>query len=104
MRRMVAWMVHVFGRRTCEEIIALLHDYCEHTLDARTTAIVERHFHDCPDCEAVVETYETLIHLVGELACDDIPEEVQIRLRAALEERRHQNLKLLGRSGPEFAI
>lgn len=87
MRRFVVWVIHLFGRWTCEDVVTTLHDYYEHTLDPEMTKIVEQHLRDCPDCDAFAESYETLIQLTGELACDDIPEEVQRRVHEALEER-----------------
>lgn len=83
----MAFGMRLMGKRTCEDIVAALHDYYEGTLDPKTAAIIERHFRNCPDCEGFSATYEALIHLTGELVCEDIPEEVQRRVRAALEER-----------------
>lgn len=87
MKRLVSWFMRLLGRRTCEDVTALLHDYYEHTLDPEVACIVERHFQNCPDCEGFSGTYRALILLTGELACDDIPEEVQRRVYEALEER-----------------
>lgn len=87
MKRLVAWMMRGFGKRTCEDVVAVLHDYFDGTLDPKTADSIKRHFRDCPDCEAFSDTYETLIQLTGELAGEDVPEEVQRRVHAALEER-----------------
>jgi predicted anti-sigma-YlaC factor YlaD len=67
----------------------VLHDYFEGTLDPEMRALVERHFQDCPDCEAFSDTYEVLMQLTGELACDDIPDEVQRRVQKAIQEHAH---------------
>jgi predicted anti-sigma-YlaC factor YlaD len=80
-------MMRLFGRRSCEDVVAVLHDYFEGTLDPRLAKTIEKHFHDCPDCEAFSETYATLIQLTGELACEDIPDEVRRRVHDALAER-----------------
>jgi len=87
MKRLVSWLMHLFGRRTCREIVELLHDYYEDCLDPKVAAIVERHFRDCPDCDAFSRTYRAVIELTSDLACEDIPDEVQRRLHQALEER-----------------
>jgi len=86
-RRLIAKMMHLLGKRTCEEVVAVLHDYFEGTLDPKTRALIDRHFEDCPDCKEFCRQYAEIIKLGGELRCDDIPEEVKIRVRAALRAR-----------------
>ncbi len=88
MRRIVALVMRLFARRTCEDVVAVLQDYFDGSLDPELEAVIEEHLRDCPDCEGFSETYEALIALTGGLACDDIPDEVQRRVHAALEERR----------------
>lgn len=87
MKRMVRFLMHLLGRRTCEEVAAVLHDYLDGTLEPRLQTILERHFRDCPDCKAFAAQYREIVKLGGELVCDDIPEEVELRVRLALRER-----------------
>lgn len=87
MRRLMALLMRLMGRRTCEDVVAVLHDYFEGSLDATLAAAIERHFQGCPDCDAFSKTYREVIRLTGELACDDIPNEVRQRVNAALRER-----------------
>lgn len=87
MNHVIGWVMRRLGRRTCEEIVGLLRDYSEGALDPETTAIVERHFQGCADCHAFAQSYEMLVQITGELACDEMPEEVQRHLHDALLER-----------------
>lgn len=86
MKWIVALMMRLMRKRTCEEVVSVLHDYFEGTLDPQLAAIVERHFQGCKDCAAFARTYNEVIKLTGELRCEDVPEEVQLRVREALRE------------------
>lgn len=83
----MAYLMRTMGRRTCEDVVAVLHDYFEGSLAPELAAAIERHFQGCPDCHAFARTYKEVIRLTGELACDDIPDRVRQRVRAALRER-----------------
>jgi anti-sigma factor RsiW len=87
MRRVMAYLMRLMGRRTCEDVVAVLQDYFDGTLDPKLAAAIERHFRGCPDCQAFSKTYKEVVRLSGELGSDDIPEEVRQRVRAALRER-----------------
>ncbi len=87
MKRLIGYIMRLMGRRTCEDVVAVLHDYLEGSLDPGLTAAIERHFQDCPDCHAFSKTYREVVRLTGELACEDIPDEVRQRVRAAIRER-----------------
>ncbi len=87
MKRIVALMMRLMGKRTCEDVVSVLQEYFEGSLDPQLAAIVERHFRDCADCAAFSRTYGEVIKLTGELPCDEIPEEVHLRVRQAIRER-----------------
>jgi anti-sigma factor (TIGR02949 family) len=87
MQRLMAYVMRLTGRRTCQDVVAVLHDYLDGSLDAQQANAIERHFQGCPDCDAFVRTYREVVRLTGELASDDIPEEVRQRVRAALRAR-----------------
>lgn len=84
MKRMVRFLMHLMGKRTCEEVAAVLHDFLDGTLDPRMEAILVKHFEDCPDCRAFAAQYREIVRLGGELVCDEIPEEVKTRVQLAL--------------------
>jgi anti-sigma factor RsiW len=83
----MAFLMRLMGRRTCEDVVGVLHDYLEGSLDAKLAAAIERHFHGCKDCQAFSRTYKEVVQLTGELAVDDIPDQVRQRVQAAVRER-----------------
>jgi anti-sigma factor RsiW len=87
MKRVMAYLMRVVGRRTCQDVVAVLLDYCEGSLDPKLAAAIERHFEGCRSCHAFMETYKEVVRLTGELACEDIPDEVRLRVQAALHEQ-----------------
>lgn len=86
MKRLMAYLMRLMGRRTCEDVVAVLYDYFDGTLDPKLAAAIERHFQNCPNCQAFSKTYGDVVQLTGELGCDDIPDDVRQRVRAALRE------------------
>lgn len=87
MTHVMGRMMRVLGRRSCEDVVAVLHEYFEGLLEPKLAAIIERHLENCPDCEAFTRTYGTVIKLTGELTVEDIPEEMRLRVLRALRER-----------------
>lgn len=87
MRRVVGRLMRMMGKRTCEDVVDVLHDYFEGRLDPALSAIVGRHLEDCRDCEAFARSYGMVVKLTGELPVDEIPAEVCDRVRRALRER-----------------
>ncbi len=79
MRRVMSFLMRLMGRRTCEDVVSVLQDYFDGTLDPGLAAAIERHFRDCPDCRSFSKTYQDVVRLTGELATDD--------MRLALRER-----------------
>jgi hypothetical protein len=66
---------------TCRDLIGLLLDYLEATLDEDTVALFERHLADCAPCRAYLRTYERSRRLVGEVGRVEMPVEMRDRLR-----------------------
>ncbi len=87
MKQVMGRMMRVLGKRSCEDVVAVLHDYFEGVLEPKLAAIITRHLENCPDCEAFARTYGTVIKLTGELPAEDVPDEVRLRVRRALRER-----------------
>jgi anti-sigma factor RsiW len=69
---------------TCHDLIGLLLDYLEATLDEDTVALFERHLADCAPCRAYLRTYERSRRLVGEVGQVAMPVELRDRLRELL--------------------
>ena len=91
MSRMISMMMRLFGRRSCADVVAVLDDYVDGSLDPKLARIIERHLQGCPSCEAFARTYRTIVELTGELPADDIPPSVRERVRSALRERARRN-------------
>ena len=69
---------------TCRDVIGLLLDYLEASLDETTIALFERHLADCAACRAYLRTYDRSRRLVGEAGRVEMPAELRDRLRDLL--------------------
>jgi anti-sigma factor RsiW len=69
---------------TCRDLIGLLLDYLDTTLDEDTVALFERHLADCAPCRAYLRTYDRSRRLVGEVERAEMPVEMRDRLRDLL--------------------
>jgi anti-sigma factor RsiW len=69
---------------TCRDLIGLLLDYLEATLDEDTVALFERHLEDCAPCRAYLRTYDRSRRLVGDVSRVEMPREMRDRLRDLL--------------------
>lgn len=71
----------------CEEITNLILDYLTGDLDSETASAFEEHLRLCPDCVAFLKTYEKTVHATRSLRYEDIPPEMEKRVRRFLRER-----------------
>jgi anti-sigma factor RsiW len=69
---------------TCRDLIGLLLDYLEATLDEDTVSLFERHLADCAPCRAYLRTYDRSRRLVGDVSRVEMPAEMRDRLRDLL--------------------
>lgn len=83
---------------TCQEVITLLADYIESTLDAAQRARLEEHFLACDECVAYLRTYRRTTELVAQAERVNMPEEMKARLLEFLL-RHLSGLEDLGRFG-----
>lgn len=73
---------------TCREMVNLLADYLDGTLDAETARALERHLAGCADCTAFLQTYKDTTHLLRQVDREaEIPEELRDRLKGFLRQR-----------------
>ena len=70
----------------CRDISALLHDYAEGLLDPSVQQALDGHLADCPGCTAFVKTYRQTMTLSRDLRCEDIPAELQRKLRSFIKQ------------------
>jgi anti-sigma factor RsiW len=69
---------------TCEQVTNLIRDYLNGELDPDITATFEEHLRRCTDCTAFLNTYQQTVQAVQSLSYEDIPPEMQIRVRQFL--------------------
>ena len=69
---------------TCARVTAFIRDYLAGELSPELTAPFEAHVRRCQDCVAFVKTYQQTTQAVQSLGDEDIPAEMQIRVRQFL--------------------
>lgn len=87
MKRVAGSMMRLLGKRTCEDVVAVLCEYYEGTLEPKLAAIIAKHLRGCAACAAFARTYGEVVKLTGELPTEGIPEELRLRVQRALRER-----------------
>jgi anti-sigma factor RsiW len=71
----------------CEEITSLILDYLTGKLNPETASAFEEHLQLCPDCLAFIKTYEKTVQATRSLRYENIPPEMEKRVRRFLRER-----------------
>ena len=69
----------------CSRLVSLLSDYLDGRLPSEVRAELEQHLSGCPDCTAFVGTFRSTVSLLHSLQEKDLPEELQLRLKAFLD-------------------
>jgi len=69
----------------CRDVGQLLYEYVEQRLEPSVSRQLEQHLADCPGCLAFINTYKQTIHLSKELPCEEIPPELQQKLRSFIK-------------------
>ena len=75
------------ARLTCEQVTNLIRDYLSGELTPEVTATFEDHLRRCPDCVAFLKTYQQTVQAVQSLSYEEIPSEMQIRVRQFLRSK-----------------
>ena len=76
----------------CDDVTALLGDYVENELSPSLRDRVHMHIRSCSECEQGEHGYREVIALAKELPEKPVTEDVQKRLREALNKRLGINL------------
>lgn len=71
----------------CEDLVSIINDYLEGDMASEFRAEFERHMGDCSSCLSFFETYKKTKELTSEIACEDIPDDVQERVRSFLKKK-----------------
>lgn len=72
---------------TCQELGELLMQYRDGTLEAERAEFLSQHLHECPNCLALLGSYEDTIEVVQRLRPVKLPTGLLERLRAHLTRR-----------------
>jgi anti-sigma factor RsiW len=57
----------------CQEIVELVTDYVEGTMDPELRAAFDAHLGVCPHCVAYVEQIEATIRIAGSIQVEELP-------------------------------
>ena len=92
--RLKQWVRLPFGEKprmlTCEELVGLLADYLDGSLDHETARDLERHLDGCVSCHNFIKTYKATTAWVKEIAYEEIPDEFKDRLAGFLKAKIRQ--------------
>ncbi len=72
---------------SCKEMVDLIMDYLDGSLDSVTSEGFDMHIDGCIDCHAFLNTYRKTASLMNKLSCKEIPEELRTRISNFLRER-----------------
>jgi anti-sigma factor RsiW len=77
-------------RMTCQDVIGLLLEYLEATLDDDVVRQLEAHLEGCEPCRAYLATYRRTRGVVGDAGRVEMPAEMRRHLASFLAERLRQ--------------
>jgi anti-sigma factor RsiW len=75
----------------CIEVVELVSDYLEGTLDAETERRVAEHLALCPPCVTYVEQVRGTVAALGQLPADSLSPESMAELEAAFRDFHHSH-------------
>jgi anti-sigma factor RsiW len=75
---------------SCQELVELVTDYLEGTLDDLTRARFEQHVARCDGCAAYLEQMRQTVKLVGRLQEDQLSEPARTKLLNAFRDWRER--------------
>ncbi|MGH7801581.1 MAG: anti-sigma factor family protein [Thermodesulfobacteriota bacterium] len=76
----------------CKDVVENIIGYIEAGLDDKTLEELERHLHECPECQAFVRTYKKMLELAGKLRERTfVTPEIRQRLKELLQSKLKPN-------------
>jgi hypothetical protein len=69
----------------CRDVGQLLYDYIEERLEPLVSQQLSQHLADCPGCLAFINTYKQTVQVSRDLHCQQIPPELQQKLRSFIK-------------------
>ncbi|CAM3318799.1 anti-sigma factor family protein [Mycobacterium intermedium] len=70
----------------CDELVELVTDYLEGTLDPAVRSRFEAHLGECDGCEHYVEQFRTTINTLGRVSADELDDDFRQRLLATFSD------------------
>lgn len=72
---------------TCKHVTFSIVDYLSKELNNEATPALEEHLSNCPDCTVFLSTYKKTIRAAKSLPCENIPADMENRVRKFLREK-----------------
>ncbi len=72
---------------TCKDFLSELSDFLDEQTDAEIRSKLERHIAECPNCFVICDTTKKTISVYKGMKSCAIPEDVHMRLMAAVERK-----------------
>ena len=79
---------------TCKEFLSELSDFLDEATDREIKAKLESHIAECPNCFVICDTTKKTISVYKGMKSCTIPEDVHVRLMAAVERKIAANQKI----------
>jgi anti-sigma factor RsiW len=77
----------------CQQIVELVTDYLEGSLDPDMTAEVEAHLQLCDGCDTYLEQIRATVHALGKVPVESLSEKAQAELVRAFRDMRGPTTK-----------
>jgi predicted anti-sigma-YlaC factor YlaD len=71
-------------KENCKFFCDRLSDYLDGEVGDNECRLIEEHLDVCPPCAILFESLKTTVDLCGKCVCEDIPENLKLRLREFL--------------------
>jgi predicted anti-sigma-YlaC factor YlaD len=71
---------------TCQTFLEEMSNYLDGTLEETVRVSIEAHLAKCPNCWVVFDGTKRTVQIFQSMECQPLPEDVQERLLATLEE------------------
>ena len=75
---------------TCQEVVNLLAEYLDGTLEPETARALELHLEDCVSCHNFLRTYRATGAWIREVTYEEMPDELKERLASFLKTKIRQ--------------
>ncbi len=79
----------------CKEIVDLIRDYLDGSLNPLDSQEFDLHIAGCVDCHAFLNTYRITVSLSHKLSCEMIPVELKNRLSTLLRKKGLEKRKTI---------